>query len=278
MTNNSQLAFFRGEASLTAAVDQTSTTFGGSSSILFSPCPTTEHDKELTADQAMKETLHGPSERFVLVASRFRIKIIRPFISLSFIFAFHVFVENIFKMRLSANSYPTSLIEHGDEPITTFRTPGELNSLSSICSTSYTQAQNISHCISARIYRANSYSSSPINVLYCVNSVHPGQHRYVFATEHFTHPRRQPYVHDTTVKIRYRRKHYTFMLFFRRHSCLPPNLAVRKLAGVTMDGDVLVVACGTKVNVRGFRGRVEARAADIALTKLVPISDFIASI
>ena len=85
------------------------------------------------------------------------------------------------------------------------------------------------------------------------------------AADELREPQLQPYVHDIVVSVTYRRKVYKFRAFFKRHTRLPINQAIQNLAGVNLEGDVLVVACGKKVEVRNLRGRDERRALDIAM-------------
>ncbi|KAJ3873307.1 hypothetical protein F5051DRAFT_337890, partial [Lentinula edodes] len=121
--------------------------------------------------------------------------------------------------------------------------------------------------IRARIYRAGRATSEPLRVFYRKDLTQLGQGRYVLAADELSHPRTQPYVHDSTVEIVHRGKRYKFRLFYKHHKLLPPNQAIQQLANVTMDGDILVVACGTKVNVRNFRNRLEVRAAEKAVRR-----------
>lgn len=80
-------------------------------------------------------------------------------------------------------------------------------------------------------------------------------------------PKRQPYVHDSIVSVRYRRKSYTFRIFYKRHKLLPINQGLSQLAGVEMEGDVLVVMCGKRVGVRNICNALEMRAAEHAVQR-----------
>ncbi|KAJ3897220.1 hypothetical protein F5879DRAFT_814131, partial [Lentinula edodes] len=113
----------------------------------------------------------------------------------------------------------------------------------------------------ARIYRANNLSSQPIDVVYREDAQ---SHRFVLASEELSHPKTQSYVHDTTVSISHLGKRYKFRLFFKRHKLLPVNQAIMRLANVSMEGDVLVLVCGSKVEIRNLRSD-ELRAADKAV-------------
>ncbi|KAH7874201.1 hypothetical protein F5879DRAFT_1067459, partial [Lentinula edodes] len=121
--------------------------------------------------------------------------------------------------------------------------------------------------VRARIYRANGTNSAPTRVYYREDSFQLERGRFVLASAELPHPQTQPYIHDSIVKVVHRGKQYKFRVFFKRHKLLPTNQAILQLAGAPMDGDVLVVACGTKVGIRNIRGRLETRAADKAVKR-----------
>ncbi|THV00403.1 hypothetical protein K435DRAFT_854751 [Dendrothele bispora CBS 962.96] len=126
-------------------------------------------------------------------------------------------------------------------------------------------ASPVSKRIRARLYPAD--RQVPLSV----SSYYRGDptQRYVLALDTLSGAKTQPYVHDVVVSVTYRRKAYKFRVFFKRHKLLPINQAVRQLAGIDVEGDVLVVAVGKKVNIRNLRGREENRAADLALRRLM---------
>ncbi|KAJ3847059.1 hypothetical protein EV368DRAFT_51853, partial [Lentinula lateritia] len=121
--------------------------------------------------------------------------------------------------------------------------------------------------VRARIYRANDSNSAPIRVFYHEDSFRLERGRFVLASTELPHPQTQPYIHDSIVKVVHRGKQYKFRVFYKRHKLLPTNQAILQLAGAPMDGDVLVVACGTKVGIRNFGSRLEIRAADKAVKR-----------
>ncbi|KAH7872422.1 uncharacterized protein C8R40DRAFT_1052363, partial [Lentinula edodes] len=88
--------------------------------------------------------------------------------------------------------------------------------------------------------------------------------RFVLASDELSHPRTQSYVHDTIVSISHLGKRYKFRLFYKRHKLLPVNQAIQHLADVSLEGDVLVLVCGTKVEIRNLRSN-ELRAAEKAV-------------
>ncbi|KAJ3753727.1 hypothetical protein EV360DRAFT_74277 [Lentinula raphanica] len=124
------------------------------------------------------------------------------------------------------------------------------------------------HSVRARIYRFNGARSQPVQACYQEETSALGKRRYVFATETLSYPKMQRYVHDSIVDVVYYGRLYTFRVFYRRHKRLPTNQRILQLTGIEMDGDVLVVAYGTRFGVRNFRGNVEAQAADEAVRKL----------
>ena len=89
----------------------------------------------------------------------------------------------------------------------------------------------------------------------------------MLAADELSGQRLQPYVHDVTVTVRYRHKMFKFLVFFKRHKSLPGNRTVHSLSGMEMDGDVLLVACGKRVNVRNLRNGIERKAADLAISR-----------
>ncbi|KAJ3899334.1 hypothetical protein F5879DRAFT_811088 [Lentinula edodes] len=121
--------------------------------------------------------------------------------------------------------------------------------------------------VRARIYRADNPNPASIKVFYREDPLRLERGRFVVASTELSHPKTQPYIHDSIVKVVHRGKQYKFRVFFKRHKSLPINQAILQLIGAPMDGDVLVVACGTKVGVKNFRTRLEARAADKAVKR-----------
>ncbi|KAJ3885406.1 hypothetical protein GG344DRAFT_59283, partial [Lentinula edodes] len=119
----------------------------------------------------------------------------------------------------------------------------------------------------ARIYRSNSLSSQPIDVIYREDSQ---GHRFVLASDELSHPRTQSYVHDTIVSISHLGKRYKFRLFYKRHKLLPVNQAIQHLADVSLEGDVLVLVCGTKVEIRNLRSN-ELRVAEKAVRQFAQV-------
>ncbi|KAJ3871271.1 hypothetical protein F5051DRAFT_341151, partial [Lentinula edodes] len=119
----------------------------------------------------------------------------------------------------------------------------------------------------ARIYWSNSLSSQPIDVIYREDSQ---GHRFVLASDELSHPRTQSYVHDTIVSISHLGKRYKFRLFYKRHKLLPVNQAIQHLADVSLEGDVLVLVCGTKVEIRNLRSN-ELRAAEKAVRQFAQV-------
>ncbi|KAJ3859657.1 hypothetical protein EV359DRAFT_50514, partial [Lentinula novae-zelandiae] len=100
--------------------------------------------------------------------------------------------------------------------------------------------------IRACIYRANGTNLAPTQVYYREDSFQLERGRFVLASAELPHPQTQPYIHDSIVKVVHYGKQYKFQVFFKRHKLLPTNQAILQLAGALMDGDILVVACGTK--------------------------------
>lgn len=91
--------------------------------------------------------------------------------------------------------------------------------------------------------------------------------RYLDALGTLSGARTQPYVHDIIVTVTYRRKTYTFRVFFKRHKMLSRNKAIHALANTDVRGDVLLAAVGKKVDIRNLRGGEECRAADLAVKR-----------
>lgn len=117
------------------------------------------------------------------------------------------------------------------------------------------------------MYRANRHTAENVQVYYREDTRHPEWGRYLLASDELSGPREQPYIHDTVIRIKHRRKDYTFRVFYKRHKMLPINQAVQALAGVAMEGDVLVVACGKRVGIRNLSSRLEAQAAEHAVRR-----------
>ncbi|KAJ3735869.1 hypothetical protein DFJ43DRAFT_1150635 [Lentinula guzmanii] len=122
--------------------------------------------------------------------------------------------------------------------------------------------------IRARIYRANSTSPNSITAHFRVNTRQPSKDRFVFAADLLGNPRRQTYIHDITLSIRYRRTLYKFLVFFKKHKMLPQNQSIQNLGGSPINGDVLLIACGKRVSVRNLRSGLEDRVADKAIERL----------
>lgn len=80
-------------------------------------------------------------------------------------------------------------------------------------------------------------------------------------------PKLQPYIHDVRVSIQHAGIWYQFLIFFKRHKKLPVNECIQALGGRDMNGDLMVVACGERANVRNLRGAVENNVADIAVRR-----------
>ncbi|KAJ3805514.1 hypothetical protein F5876DRAFT_69730 [Lentinula aff. lateritia] len=131
--------------------------------------------------------------------------------------------------------------------------------------------------IRARIYSASSATPRAITAHVRQNARQPANTRFVLASSLLSGPRRQSYVHDITLKIRYRGIVFKFLVFFKRHKMLPLNLSIHNLGGRDMKGDFLLVACGTKVSIRNLRSGLEVRAADEAVIRLTEAMDPIAS-
>lgn len=91
--------------------------------------------------------------------------------------------------------------------------------------------------------------------------------RFLDVLDTLSGARTQPYVHDILVTITYRRKPYTFRVFFKRHRMLRPNQAIHALANINIHGDVLLASVGKTVEIRNIRGGNESKAADIAVKK-----------
>lgn len=122
--------------------------------------------------------------------------------------------------------------------------------------------------IRARLYPANSALPQTVCAYYRANLPQTSD-RFVLASDLLSNPQLQSYIHDLTVTIRHRRILYKFRVFFKRHSYLPVNRSIQGLGGGRMEGDVLLVACGTNVSVRNLKSGVETRAADIAIKRHV---------
>ncbi|KAJ3736234.1 hypothetical protein DFJ43DRAFT_990276, partial [Lentinula guzmanii] len=121
--------------------------------------------------------------------------------------------------------------------------------------------------VRARVFRANEITSRWVQVHYAEAPRSPQHNRYVMASTNLMGARLQPYIHDCVVKIGHRRRQFTFRIFYKRHKFLPVNQAIQALAGVAIEGDVLIVACGKKVAVRNMQNRLEARAAEQAVKR-----------
>ncbi|KAE9382938.1 hypothetical protein BT96DRAFT_1009845 [Gymnopus androsaceus JB14] len=125
----------------------------------------------------------------------------------------------------------------------------------------------VARSVRARIYRTCQPSGEPTQVFYREDPHQPQRGRYLLAADQLSDPRMQPYVHDSIVTIFYRGKKYVFRVFYKRHKFLPINQALQNLAGVLMEGDVLVVAMGSKVGIRNIRDNLEMRVAERAVQK-----------
>ncbi|KAJ3769379.1 hypothetical protein FB446DRAFT_648748, partial [Lentinula raphanica] len=121
--------------------------------------------------------------------------------------------------------------------------------------------------VRARIYRANSQTSEFTQVFYREDPRRPQRGRFVLASEELSRSSTQPYIHDCVVEVVHRRKRYKFRVFFKRHKKLPINQPILQLSNARMDGNVLVVACGTKVSVKNLGSRLEACAANKAVQR-----------
>ncbi|KAJ3752217.1 hypothetical protein EV360DRAFT_88962 [Lentinula raphanica] len=120
----------------------------------------------------------------------------------------------------------------------------------------------------ARIYSAKAKAPKAVIARVRQNTRRPADDRFVYASLLLSGHRLQPYIHDTVVHIRYNRNIFTFLVFFKRHKRLPVNVSIRKIGGKAINGDVLLVACGTKCSVRNMRSGVEDKAADLAIKRL----------
>lgn len=121
--------------------------------------------------------------------------------------------------------------------------------------------------VRARIYRANQLLGQPTQVFYREDPRHLQSGRYLLVADQLSDARMQPYVHDSIVTTNHRGKRYVFRIFYKRHKLLPMNQALQQLAGVQMEGDVLVVAVGKKVSIRNIHSSLEMRAAERAVQK-----------
>ncbi|KAJ3779633.1 hypothetical protein GGU10DRAFT_382120 [Lentinula aff. detonsa] len=121
--------------------------------------------------------------------------------------------------------------------------------------------------VRARIYRANQILGEPTQVFYREDPRQVQRGRYLLVADQLSDPRMQPCVHDSIVTTCHRGKKYVFRIFYKRHKCLPVNQALQQLAGVEMEGDVLVVAVGKKVGIRNIHSNLEMRAAERAVQK-----------
>ncbi|KAJ3768788.1 hypothetical protein FB446DRAFT_791984 [Lentinula raphanica] len=131
--------------------------------------------------------------------------------------------------------------------------------------------------IRARLYSANLAGPRAIIARVRHNTRRPADDRFVYASQILSGQRMQPYVHDAVVKIRYGHRIFTFLVFFKRHKRLPVNIPIQNIGGKTMKGDVLLVACGTRVSVRNLCSGMEDRAADMAVKRLTEKLDPIAN-
>ncbi|KAJ3970629.1 hypothetical protein EV361DRAFT_848294 [Lentinula raphanica] len=138
---------------------------------------------------------------------------------------------------------------------------------SSLCSSLIRFSQTVSRSVRARIYRTNSLHSEATQVFYREDPRHPEKGRSVVADAELADHKTQPYVHDCVVTTIYQEKRYKFRIFFKHHVWLPINQAILQLAEVEMEGDCLVVACGTKVGVRNLCGNLEIEAAEQAVRR-----------
>lgn len=121
--------------------------------------------------------------------------------------------------------------------------------------------------IRARIYRANQASGEPTQAFYREDTRQLHKGRHLLISDQLSDPRIQPYVHDCIVTTVFRHKRYVFRVFYKRHKLLPVNQALRRLTGVDMEGDVVIVAVGKTVNIRNIQNGLEMRAADHAMKK-----------
>ncbi|KAJ3766487.1 hypothetical protein FB446DRAFT_653722, partial [Lentinula raphanica] len=121
--------------------------------------------------------------------------------------------------------------------------------------------------IRARLYSTNLNLPKAVTARVRHNTRRPANDRFVYASHLLSGQRTQPYVHDAVVKIRYEGRIFTFLVFFKRHKLLPVNVSIQNIGGRIMRGDVLLVACGTKVSVRNLRSGLEDRAADRAIQR-----------
>ncbi|THV01599.1 hypothetical protein K435DRAFT_853616 [Dendrothele bispora CBS 962.96] len=116
------------------------------------------------------------------------------------------------------------------------------------------------------LYPTNKPYPIIVSTNYHENSMHPGQ-RQLLAVDVLTGARTQPYIHDVVVTIAHRNKTYKFRIFFKRHKLLRTNRGIRRLAGVRVEGDVLLAAVGKNVDIRNLRGGEERRAANLAVKR-----------
>ncbi|KAJ3766152.1 hypothetical protein FB446DRAFT_654206 [Lentinula raphanica] len=123
--------------------------------------------------------------------------------------------------------------------------------------------------VRACFFPAGAQTSRPISVFYRGDSLQYGR-RNVLANEELMKPRGVNYVHDVIVNINYEGKNYTYRVFFRRYMTLPANQPIRNLAGpnVRMEGDLLVVGCGKRVEVRNLGGRQDLLAMREAVRRM----------
>lgn len=118
----------------------------------------------------------------------------------------------------------------------------------------------------ARLYPANAPKPSYINVAAHTDPRRPELKRFVVVDGQLTGHRIQAYTHDVESTIRRNGKTYTFRIFFKRHRKLPVNRSLGALREAGVRGDILVVACGPRVGVRGMGGK-EGKVADYLVKK-----------
>lgn len=120
--------------------------------------------------------------------------------------------------------------------------------------------------VRARLYAIGKPKPFFISTCYREDTSEPGR-RFLDALTTLSGARIQPYVHDIVVTLDYKRKSYSFRVFFKHHRMFQANQAIRTLANVDIHGDILLVSVGKKVEIRNVRGGDETKAADLAVKK-----------
>ncbi|KAJ3715648.1 hypothetical protein C8R42DRAFT_645553 [Lentinula raphanica] len=142
---------------------------------------------------------------------------------------------------------------------------------------SVSERHTITKSIRARLYSANLTQPKAVTARVRHNTRRPAKDRFVYASLLLSGQRTQPYLHDTVVTIQYGGRVFTFLVFFKRHKRLPVNVPIQNIGGKVMRGDVLLVACGTKVSIRNLQSGLEDKAADRAVKRLSEQLDPIAN-